>query len=296
MFNWEDLKYFLAVAHHGSTIAAGKALGLSQSTVQRRLDELQRRLNRTLVTRQASGYRLTEFGQTMLPYAERIEAAVADFSRRAADVAQDMKGVIRVTCPEPIVARLTQSGIIERFHAAYPGLRVEFVMSDRYLDLASGEVDVAFRSGDTDDELVGRKIAESIWAVYASPDYVARHGRPERVEDLSKHLLVGLDGAFASHRAVTWLKEVAPDATMAARINSVLGIVSAVKSGVGIGPLPIALGDAEPELIRVLGPIPELTRSWRILTHPDLRRVPRIAAFFEFIAGQRDELRPILTG
>ena len=296
MFNWEDLKYFLAVAHHGSTIAAGKALGLSQSTVQRRLDELQRRLNRTLVTRQASGYRLTEFGQTMLPYAERIEAAIADFSRRAADVAQDMKGVIRVTCPEPIVARLTQSGIIERFQAAYPGLRVEFVMSDRYLDLSSGEVDVAFRSGDTDDELVGRKIAESIWAVYASPDYVARHGRPERVEDLSKHLLVGLDGAFANHRAVTWLKEVAPEATMAARINSVLGLVSAVKSGVGIGPLPIALGDAEPELIRVLGPIPELTRSWRILTHPDLRRVPRIAAFFDFIAGQRDELRPILTG
>ena len=244
MFNWEDLKYFLAVAHHGSTIAAGKALGLSQSTVQRRLDELQRRLNRTLVTRQASGYRLTEFGQTMLPYAERIEAAIADFSRRAADVAQDMKGVIRVTCPEPIVARLTQSGIIERFHAAYPGLRVEFVMSDRYLDLSSGEVDVAFRSGDTDDELVGRKIAESIWAVYASPDYVARHGRPERVEDLSKHLLVGLDGAFANHRAVTWLKEVAPEATMAARINSVLGLVSAVKSGVGIGPLPSASGDA----------------------------------------------------
>jgi len=204
--------------------------------------------------------------------------------------------VIRVTCPEPIVARLTQSGIIERFQAAYPGLRVEFVMSDRYLDLSSGEVDVAFRSGDTDDELVGRKIAESIWAVYASPDYVARHGRPERVEDLSKHLLVGLDGAFANHRAVTWLKEVAPEATMAARINSVLGLVSAVKSGVGIGPLPIALGDAEPELIRVLGPIPELTRSWRILTHPDLRRVPRIAAFFDFIAGQRDELRPILTG
>ena len=296
MFNWEDLKYFLAVAHHGSTIAAGKALGLSQSTVQRRLDELQRRLNRTLVTRQAAGYRLTEFGQTMLPYAERIEAAIADFSRRAADVAQDMKGVIRVTCPEPIVARLTQSGIIERFHAAYPGLRVEFVMSDRYLDLSSGEVDVAFRSGDTDDELVGRKIAESIWAVYASPDYVARHGKPERVEDLSKHLLVGLDGAFANHRAVTWLKEVAPEATMAARINSVLGLVTAVKSGVGIGPLPIALGDAEPELIRVLGPIPELTRSWRILTHPDLRRVPRIAAFFDFIAGQRDELRPILTG
>ncbi|MBR0831037.1 LysR family transcriptional regulator [Bradyrhizobium manausense] len=296
MFDWNDLKYFLAVARHGSTIAAGKALGLSQSTVHRRLEELERQLGRALVTRQPSGYRLTEFGHIMLPYAERIEVTIDDFQRRTTDVDQDMKGAIRVTCPEPIVARLIQSGLIDNFHAMHPSLRVEFVMSDRYLDLSKGEVDVAFRSGDTDDELVGRKLAESIWAVYASRDYQERHGTPERVEDLARHLLVGLDESLGNHRAVKWLKEVAPDAKMAARINSVLGLVSAIKSGVGIGPLPIALGDAEADLVRVLGPIPELTRSWRILTHPDLRRVPRISAFFDFIVLQREALKPILTG
>lgn len=296
MFDWNDLKYFLAVARHGSTIAAGKALGLSQSTVHRRLEELERQLGRALVTRQPSGYRLTEFGHIMLPYAERIEATIDDFQRRTTDVEQDMTGAIRVTCPEPIVARLIQSGLIDSFHALHPSLRVEFVMSDRYLDLSKGEVDVAIRSGDTDDELVGRKIAESIWAIYGSRDYLERHGRPERVEDLSRHLLVGLDETLANHRAVKWLKEVAPDAKMAARINSVLGLVSAIKSGVGIGPLPIALGDAEADLVRVLGPIPELTRSWRVLTHPDLRRVPRISAFFDFIVLQREALKPILTG
>lgn len=83
---------------------------------------------------------------------------------------------------------------------------------------------------------------------------------------------------------------------MAARNNSVLGLVSSVKSGVGLGPLPTALGDAEPDLVRVLGPIPELTRSWRLLTHPDNRRVPRIAAFFDFIIEERDTIRSILTG
>ena len=296
MFDWNDLRYFLAVARHGSTIAAGKALGISQSTVHRRLDELERRLGRPLVTRQPAGYRLTEFGQLMLPYAERVEAGIEDFRRRVTDVEQDMKGAIRVTCPEPIVARLIQAGLIDEFHAEHPGLRVAFVMSDRYLDLSKGEVDVAFRSGDTDDELVGRKIAESIWAVYASRDYVERRGRPERIEELAGHRLVGLDESLANHRAVKWLKEVAPDATMAARINSVLGLVSAIKSGVGIGPLPIALGDAEPDLVRVLGPVPELTRNWRILTHPDLRRVPRVAAFFDFIVRRREALKPILTG
>ena len=83
---------------------------------------------------------------------------------------------------------------------------------------------------------------------------------------------------------------------MAARNSSVLGLVSAVKSGIGIGPLPTALGDAEPDLLRVLGPIPELARSWRLLTHPDIRRIPRVAAFFDFVIEEREALKSILTG
>lgn len=296
MFDWNDLKYLLAIARHHSTIAAGKSLGLSQSTVHRRLVELERRIGRQLVTRHTTGYRLTEFGEQLLPHAERIEATVDDFERQVTGAARDLSGVIRVTCPEPIVYRMTQSKLIDRFHARHPKLRVEFVTSDRYLDLSKGEADVAFRSGDTDDELVGRKIADSFWAVYASRAYIERHGKPEREEDLSRHLLVGFDESLSDHRAAKWLKEVAPDAKMSARNNSVLGLVYAVKSGVGLGPLPTALGDAEQDLVRVLGPIPELARSWRLLTHTDLRRTPRISAFFDFIIEERESLKSILTG
>jgi DNA-binding transcriptional LysR family regulator len=294
MFDWNDLKYFLAVARHRSTIAAGKALGLSQSTVHRRLSELERRIGRQLATRHSTGYRLTEFAEELRPYAERIEAAVKDFERHVSDAERDLSGVIRVTCPEPIVRRMT--ALIDRFHARHPKLRVEFVMSDRYLDLSKGEADVAFRSGDTDDELVGRKIADSIWAVYASRGYIERYGKPERVEDLSRHLLVSFDESLSNHRVMKWLRDVAPDAKISARNNSVLGLMYAVKSGVGVGPLPTATADTEPDLVRVLGPIPELARSWRLLTHPDLRRTPRISAFFDFIVEERESLKSILTG
>jgi len=294
MFDWNDLKYFLAVARHGSTIAAGKALGASQSTVQRRLVELETRIDRKLVIRTPDGYRLTDVGQDLLPYAERIETMVRDLERHVTDAGYDDSGVIRVTCPEPIVQRMTP--LIARFHASHPKLRVEFVMSDRYLDLSKGEADVAFRSGDTDDELVGRKIADSVWAVYASRSYVEQHGKPDRVTDLAGHALVCLDESMSKHRVVTWLKQVAPDARIAARNNSILGLIYAVKSGIGVGPLPTAMADAEPDLVRVLGPIPELARSWRLLAHPDLRRTPRVAAFFDFIVAERDSLKSILTG
>src|SRR4029078_2699710 len=138
-------------------------------------------------------------------------------------------GVIRVTCPEPIIGRMTKSSLIDRFQSRYPKLRIEFVTSDRYLDLSKGEADVAFRSGDTDDELVGRKIADSIWAVYASRQYIERHGKPERVEELARHLLGCPDETMSNHRVAKWLKDTAPGAKIVARNNSVLGLLYAVK-------------------------------------------------------------------
>ena len=297
MFDWNDLKYFLAVAHHHSTLAASRALQVNQSTVQRRLAELERRLGRPLVQRHPTGYRLTEFGQALLPYAESVAKAVAALEQQLESAQLEAVGVIRVTCPEPLVYRITQTTLLDRFHARYPGLRVEFVMSDKYLDLMKGEADVALRSGDTvDNELVGRKIGDSLWAVYASRKYIERCGQPDRIEALKQHDLVGFDETMANHRAAQWLRDVAPHGRVVARNNSVLGLLYSVKAGVGIAPLPTAIADAEPELVRVLGPVPELARIWRLLTRADLRHTPRVSAFFDFMIEEIDTLRPIITG
>lgn len=297
VFDWNDLQHFLAVARCGSTTAAGRDLKVNQSTVQRRLGELERRLGQPLVERHPTGYRLTAFGEQLLPHAQRVEQSVLALQQVVQSSARELTGVVRVTCPEPIVYRISQSPLLERLHQKHPRLRVEFLMSDRYLDLAKGEADVALRSGDTvDNKLVGRKLGDSLWAVYASPAYLQRHGRPQRIEELAQHALVGLDESMAGHRAAVWLRQVAPQARFAATADSVLGLVSSAKAGVGLAALPTALGDGEPELERVLGPIPELARIWRILTTPQLRRTPRVSAFFEFMVGELATLRTILTG
>jgi DNA-binding transcriptional LysR family regulator len=297
MFDWDNLKHLLAVARHGSTLAAGRALNVDQSTVQRRLAELERQLGQLLVERHQSGYQLTDLGRAMLAHAERVEQAAIAFEEQLRTESAAARSVIRMTCPEPIVNRLAQAALFDKFHDLHPEWRVQFVMSDKYLDLMKGDADVALRSGNTEDgELVGRKIGDSIWAVYASKAYLERHARPQSALELKEHALVGFDDTFAGHRASQWLREIAPHAALAARCNSVLGLVYSVKAGIGIGPLPLSLGDAEPDLVRVLGPVPELTRIWRILTTPALRHTPRISAFFEFIVGEIETLRPILTG
>ena len=120
MFDWNDLRFLLAVARDGSTIAAARSLGVNQSTVQRRLAALERRLGQPVAERGADGYRLTSFGETLVPYAREVERAVLSLQQKVDTSRRDLSGVVRVTCPEPMVGRLTHSAPLERFHARYP--------------------------------------------------------------------------------------------------------------------------------------------------------------------------------
>ncbi|MBA2965399.1 MULTISPECIES: LysR family transcriptional regulator [Ramlibacter] len=297
MFDWDDLKPLLAVARHGSTTAAARALGVDQSTVQRRLVELERRIGQPLVQRSPSGYRLTAYGAELLPLAEAVEQQVARLEDKIRRSAREVNGLLRLTCPEPLVPRITRSPLLDHLHARHPGLRLEFITTDHYVDLTRGEADVALRSGDTvDNQLVGRKVGQSLWAVYAGRGYLGPRAAPASLAAAAGLDWVALDATMPKHRSTQWMRQAAPDARIAATSGSVLGLVHAAKAGVGLAALPTALGDAEPDLVRLFGPVPELTRIWRLLTTRALRRTPRVASFFDFMVQETATLRPILTG
>ncbi len=99
-----------------------------------------------------------------------------------------------------------------------------------------------------------------------------------------------------NHRATQWLAAALPGVRIVARNNSVLGVVTAVKSGLGIAPLPTPIGDAEVELIQVLPQVQELARAWYLLCHPDLRTTPRISAFIDFVVEELPILKKVLGG
>src|SRR5688572_24705502 len=113
--DWNDLRYFLAVARHGSTVAAARALATNQSTVQRRLTALERRIGKPLATRSPAGYRLTELGRDLVAHAEGVEHAVLAFEQQLQSATRGASGVLRIACPEPIVYRISQSALLERF-------------------------------------------------------------------------------------------------------------------------------------------------------------------------------------
>lgn len=296
VFDWNDLRYLLAVARAGSTLAAAKVLGVSQPTVQRRLAALEKQIGRPLVERHPTGYRLTDIGKQLLPHAERIEQGVGGLERELIASDKRLTGTIRITCPEADMDRLL-APMFERFQAVHPGLRLEFVVTDRALDLSKGEADIALRGGrPRDPVLIARKIADVPWLVYASRSYTERHGKPARPEDFEHHNVIAYAGPIAELRPGRWLRSVAPNARVGAYSNSVLGTISAMKSGLGLGLLPAAIGDAEPELVCVFKPKPEVTEPFNLLVHPDFRNTPRIRAFFDFISAEIGTIRSLFRG
>jgi DNA-binding transcriptional LysR family regulator len=295
-FAWDDLRYFLAFARARSMQATAKALGVNQSTVQRRIAELEERVGRRLIERHLGSYRLTELGEELLPTLDGVEAAVASFERHLAACDKGLTGTVRLTCGSSLASRLQRTPLIDAFHARYPGLRVELVISDRFLDLSKGEADIAIRLGEPKEEaLVGRKIADATWAVYASHAYVERHGRPHNVEDLNGHLVIGCDGPVANYPGARWLRSVAPHAAVAARSDHWQGVMLALKDGAGLAALPLWQGDSESELVRVIEDT-GLVLPYYLLMHRDMQKTPRVRAFADFVASEIKSFRALVSG
>jgi DNA-binding transcriptional LysR family regulator len=292
---WDDLRHFLAFARAGSMQAAAKTLGVNQSTVQRRVAELEGHIGRQLVERHLGGYRLTELGEELRPAAEDVGAAVVAFERHIVACDKDLSGSVRLTCGSSVAERLRRTPLIDTFHARYPGLRVELVISDRHLDLSKGEADIAIRLGEpTDEALICRKIADASWSVYASHAYVERHGRPENPEDIKGHLVVDCDGSIANYPGARWLRSVAPNATVATRSDHWQGLVLAVKAGARLAALPRFQGDNESELVRVIDNI-GLVMPYYLLMHRDMQQASRVRAFADFVASEIKSFRALVS-
>lgn len=289
MFAWDDLKYLLAFARAGSMLAAASALGVNQTTVQRRLAELERQLGRQLVMRQSGGYVLTAEAQELLISAERVELAAAAFERDVAANDRSLKGTIRVTTTGFVAERLRKSHLIDAFCSRHPELSVEMLVSDRCLDLAKGEADIAIRAGEpTDETLVARKIADVPWAIFAAQSYIARHGSPDCVADIGWHSVVICDDTRLQCPATLWLQARAPDARIVARCDSGHDQVRLAQSGAGLA-LLLAY-DRDEGLVRIIDNI-GLETPFYLLMHADMQRTPKVRAFADFVSSEIETFR-----
>jgi DNA-binding transcriptional LysR family regulator len=284
MFDWNDLKPFLAVARGGSTLAAAKALGVNQTTVARRIEALEAALSLKLFERGQSGSRLTEAGRELMAEAEKVEQAAKALQTRAETHGRGLSGTLRVTSIELLANTALTTGIAE-FRQLHPEVQVDVLISDERLDIEAGEADIAIRFSEDmpSSNLVARRIADYPSALFCSRDYAARRGAPATLAELCGHDLIGGDGVLAGLPTLVWMFDQAGGKAPSLRSNSLSHMVYAVKAGLGIAPLPCAVADGDPNLVRCSDLIDTARAPAWLVTRRELKDTPRVRAFIDFI-------------
>ena len=284
MLDWNDLRYFLAVARGGSTLAAGKSLQVSQTTVARRIAALEQALGFPLFDRRQAGYSLTAEGEALLERAKAVEAGADAFVEAAGAHSRDSSGTVRITSEE-IYAQGLIAPHLRELHALHPEIMIEIDSSSALRDLGQGEADIALRSSSHAQPvgLVGRQISVDDWTLYCSRGYAAANGAPTSVEDLRGHLIVGGGGGTLWRHYQQWLQQMGLENQVAVHHATSTGLLGAVRSGFGIAVLPCVVADADPDLIRCIPPRPEHGRVLWLLTHERVRHTPRVRLVIDFL-------------
>ncbi|HQU05047.1 MAG TPA: LysR family transcriptional regulator [Acidocella sp.] len=271
--DWEDLHNFLAIARHGSLSAAARTLGVTQSTMGRRLAALEARSRVTLLQKTPRGYVLTQAGEAALAAAERMEDAAHTAERAITGQDTRLSGEIRLTSIESLAAEIL-APILATFAEAYPGIMAKLITSQQTLSLAAREADIAVRlARPRGNELVIRKLADMSFGFYASPNYAARHA-PYQPHDPS-HRLILMEEDSAAFPEMVALSMAFPEAAIALRANSRYVQLAACEAGMGIACLADYLAVPR-HLVRLQGC--ESAREIWLAQHQDTRHVPRFKA------------------
>ncbi|TDJ40550.1 MAG: LysR family transcriptional regulator [Gammaproteobacteria bacterium] len=288
--DWDDLRIFLAVADAGSVRGAATRLGVSHSTVSRRIDGFEKELGVRLFDRLSAGYTLTPAGDDIVGLGTSVSTTIDEIERRIVGQDSRLTGEIRVTAPDLLACSLLMPDI-EAFNRRYPEIGIELSVSYVPVDLRRREADVAIRITDTPPEhLVGRRLGRYASAIYVSNGYAAEH-------DLDDHSTLHWIGWNDLNRFPEWVRESAfPNVPTRGRFPNAMVQLAAARAGLGLAMIPCFMGDPDPALVRVV-PEPSLPdhEIW-ILTHPDLRDTSRIRAFMRHIADCFARRRDLLSG
>lgn len=285
--DWNDLRYLVAVAEHGSTLKAGQALRVSQTTVARRIAALEQAAGVHLFERRTAGYALTPDGEALLGHARRVAAAAQGFADAAASRSRDLTGTVRLTTEE-IFANTLLGPMLRELHELHPDIMIDLDTAREIRDLGNGDADIALRSTGQPQAagVVGRRLCIDDWTLYCSRDYAARHGVPKTVEELKQHALVGGGGGNLWRAYEKWIHELGLEEQVAIHQGSSTGLLSAVRSGFGIAVLPCIVADSEADLIRCLPPRQGHGRVMWLLTHERVRHTPRVRVVIDFLYEQ----------
>lgn len=246
---WDDVRLFLALVRARSLGPAALELGIDRSTASRRVSALEKSIGATLFLRTREGLRPSAIAERMLPHAERMEAEARALTSTAVAGDREVAGTVRVATTEALAAWLVQEGLLA-VRDAHPSLVIELLGGNRPVDLVRGEADLALRiTKDKEAALRVRQLGKLSFALFASPSYLRRRGRPRSESELAGHDVCVPSAELSRLPEAKWLSR--PGVREVFRSSSMPAIAEAIASGAGLGVLTRAWGDSHPGLERL---------------------------------------------
>ncbi|MCO8627069.1 LysR family transcriptional regulator [Burkholderia multivorans] len=282
--NWDDFRYFLAVARTGTLSAAAERLGTEHTTVSRHIQSLEAELRNRLFHKSNAGYVLTPAGERVMQAAEAVESAWLLSKASTSTDEQKLEGIVRVGAPDGF-GSIFLTPKLHELTDLHPGLEVEVFAAPRAFSLWKGEVDIAISlSGAEHMRVASRRLTDYRMYVYGSRSYLARAEPIQAVSDLSRHPFVGYveEGLFAPE--LDYLSAVSEGLKPHIRSSALLPQVFATLGGETLGILPAYIATFFPTLVKVLPDEIALTRSFHMHVHQDHRKAAHIREVANFIA------------
>ncbi|HSZ74410.1 MAG TPA: LysR family transcriptional regulator [Rhizomicrobium sp.] len=280
---WDHYRSFLAVIRESSLSAAARALSLTQPTLGRHIDELEKSLRAPLFARSPHGLTPTAAALDLVPHAEAMASAAAALERAASGEAAELKGVVRITASEIIGAEVLPP-ILAQFRELHPQIVLELVLSNRNHDLSRRDADIAIRMvRPTQNALVAKRIGKVKIALYAHRSYVERHGMPDSIAALSGHAIIGFDRDDSAFRSVGAIGLPTLRDVYTFRTDSDHAQLAALRAGLGIGGTQVGIAAREPDLIPVLPREIGFSLEMWLAMHESLRASRRVRLLFDHL-------------
>lgn len=277
MFDWENLRHFLAVARAGSLSGAARALQVDHATISRRLAALEAALQMPLVERLPRACRLTPGGVEILALAQRMEEAAFGIERHAKASLMPLQGKVAVSAPPVLVAHFLAQHLAG-FRSAYPQIQLSVLAQVQQVSLSRREADFALRLvRPTEPSSVVRRIGCMPFALYAHQDYAAQHAPAD-------WLFIAYDASLADMPQQQWLLDIAGNRPVACELSDISSHLAAARAGAGVAGLPCFVGDAEPQLVRLEPQGRAFSRDVWLVVHRDLRHNKAVRAAMDYLA------------
>ncbi len=284
--SWDDYHYFLKVARLGTLKAAGEALKVNHSTVLRRINALEKKLEARLFDRFKTGYVLTENGRDMFEHIRHVEEQFFAIERKVKGKDVRYEGKIKISTTDTL-GQFWLPPFVKKFKALYPGIVLDMDIRNGFTDLTRRQADILICAyNDHPDYMIGKILAPIEVVLYAAKDYIKTHGRPESPKDLASHDILVLNEELTGVAFNEWVKSHVPAASITMSCNMLTSLFSYARQGLGIAPLPVYVGDQDPSLVRVMAVPKKFHHKIWMLTHPDLKNTQRIKAFMGFMYDQ----------